>query len=331
MTSNSLGAAAQPQVTVITPAYNVGKYIGEAVDSVLRQTFTRFEYLVIDDGSTDDTGAIALEHGERDQRFRLISVTHRGAGAARNVGIGQSKAEFIAFLDGDDRWHRSFLSSQLSLIQARPERVGVVFCRSRMILENGTPVFVQWQRSGSYDFDDFLVQNCPARNGSSVLIRRSCFEELGGFNESMPSAQDFDMWLRIARESATPVLWANRRFLVDLRLRPGSISRDRTARDEALQDLLTANVARLRRLPAALAYVRPAMTAIKYGNESEISARWTSEARSAGVLQLVRSLAGLRFLFWSSLPASGRTVLRSAQETSREAVKRLENMRRGRS
>ena len=331
MTSNSRDPAAQPQVTVITPAYNVRKYIGQAVDSVLCQTFKDFEYLVIDDGSTDDTATMALEHGARDPRFRVITVPHRGPGAARNFGIRQSKAEFIAFLDGDDRWHRSFLTSQLSLIRARPERVGLVFCRSRMILENGTPVFVQWQRSGSYDFDDFLVQNDPARNGSSLLIRRSCFEELGGFNESMPSAQDFDMWLRIARESATPVLWANPRFLVDLRLRPGSISRDRTARDEALQDLLKANVGKLRRLPSGLAYVRPAMTAIKYDTESEISARWVSEARSAGVLQLVRSLAGLRFLFWSSLPAPGRTVLRSAQRTSREAVKRLEKLLRGRS
>jgi glycosyltransferase involved in cell wall biosynthesis len=328
-TSNRSRLAAQPQVTVIIPAYNVGKYIGEAVDSVLCQTFTNFEFIVIDDGSTDDTAAIALEHGGGDPRFDLVTVPHCGAGAARNVGIRHTKAEFIAFLDGDDRWHRSFLASQLGLMRARPEPVGVVFCRSRMILENGTPVFVQWQRAGGYDFDDFLVQNDPARNGSSLLIRRSCFEELGGFNESMPSAQDFDMWLRIARESATPVLWANRRFLVDLRLRPGSISRDRTARDEALQDLLEANVARLRRLPAALAYVRPAMTAIKYDTESEISARWESEARSAGVLQLVRSLAGIRFLFWSSLPPSGRRALRSAQGMSREVVKRLEKVLRG--
>jgi glycosyltransferase involved in cell wall biosynthesis len=326
-TSNPAGPVAQPQVTVITPAYNVGKYIGEAIDSVLRQTFSEFEYLVIDDGSADDTAAVALKHGGGDPRFQVITGPNRGPGAARNVGIRQSKAEFIAFLDGDDRWHRSFLQNQLSLIRSRPEPVGAVFSRSRMILENGTPVFVQWQRAGIYDFDDFLVQNDPARNGSSLLIRRSCFEELGGFNELMPSAQDFDMWLRIARESATPVLWANRRFLVDLRLRPGSVSRDRMARDEALQDLLEANVPRLRRLPAALAYVRPAMTAIKYDTETQISARWVSEARSAGVLQLLRSLAGVRFLFWSSLPASGRTLLRSAQRTSREAVKRLEKLR----
>jgi glycosyltransferase involved in cell wall biosynthesis len=326
---NSSRPADRPQVTVITPAYNVGKYIGEAVDSVLRQTFTEFEYLVIDDGSTDDTAAIALKHAANDPRFNLVTVPNSGPGAARNVGIRQSQAKYIAFLDGDDRWHRSFLASQVSLIQSLPPNVGAVFCRSRMILENGTPVFVQWQRAGSYDFDDFLVQNDPARNGSSLLIRRSCFDEVGDFNEAMPSAQDFDMWLRIALESTTPSFWANRRFLVDLRLRPGSISRDRAMRDEALQDLLETNVAKLRRLPAGLAYVRPALTAIKYGTESEISARWVSEARSAGLLELVKSLAGIRLLFWSNLPPFGRRAMRSAQRMSREAVKGLDIFLRG--
>ena len=322
-------ATAGPQVTVITPAYNVAKYIGEAVDSVLRQTFDEFEYLLIDDGSTDSTAEIALAHAGDDPRFRLLAVPNRGPGAARNLGIRESKSEFIAFLDGDDRWHRDFLDSQVSLMRKLPESVGVVFCRSRMMLENGTPVFFQWQRAGRYDFDEFLVKNNPARNGSSLLVRRSCFDEVGGFKEDMPSAQDLDMWLRIAQGSTAPVLWANRHFLVDLRLRPGSISRDQAMRNAALQNVLAANVPRLRRLPAALAYVRPALTAMKYGNENEISAQWAREARSAGVIQLVTSLAGLRFLFWDNLPTSGRGVVRSAQAAARGGVKDLNTLLRG--
>jgi glycosyltransferase involved in cell wall biosynthesis len=322
-------AEAAPQVTVVTPAYNVAKYIGEAVDSVLSQTFNNFEYLVIDDGSTDNTAAIALAHAGDDPRFRILEVPHHGPGAARNAGLRESKAEFIAFLDGDDRWHRDFLDSQVRLMRRLPESVGVVFCRSRMMLENGTPVFFQWQRAGSYDFDEFLVKNNPARNGSSLLIRRACFDEVGGFKEDMPSAQDLDMWLRIARGSTAPVLWANRHFLIDLRLRPGSISRDKAMRNEALQGVLDANVPRLRRLPAALAYVRPALTAMKYGEESEISAQWANEARSAGVLQLAKSIAGLRFLFWDNLSTSGRSAVRSVQATARGAVKDLNTLLRG--
>jgi len=327
--STTSGTAAKPQVTVITPAYNVAKYIGDAVDSVLSQTFSEFEYLVVDDGSTDSTVEAALAHAGEDPRFKIVEVPHQGPGAARNVGIRESKTELIAFLDGDDRWHRGFLDSQVGLIRRLPKNVGVVFCRSRMILENGTPVFFQWQRAGAYDFDEFLVKNNPARNGSSLLVRKSCFDEVGGFKEDMPSAQDLDMWLRIARSSTTPVLWSNRHFLVDLRLRPGSISRDQAMRDAALQEVLQANVSRLRRLPAALAYVRPAMTAMKYGDENEISEYWAGEARSAGVRQLVRSVAGLRFLFWANLPASGRRVVRTAQGNARGAVKDLNTLLRG--
>jgi glycosyltransferase involved in cell wall biosynthesis len=329
VSSNAAGATTSPEVTVITPAYNVGKYIGQAVDSVLRQTFANFEYLLIDDGSTDGTSATALAHAGNDARFRLITGPNRGPGAARNVGLAESKAEFVAFLDGDDRWHDSFLDSQVRLIRSLSGDVGAVFCRSRMILENGTPIFVQWQRAGSYDFDDFLVYGCPARNGSSLLLRRSCFDDAGVFDENMPSAQDFDMWLRIGRGSATPIFWANRRFLVDLRLRAGSISRNRTARVNALQDLLAKNVPLLQRLPPALAYVGPALTALKYGNDSDVAAWWVREARSAGFPRLARSLTGVRFLFWSSLSASGQNLVRSAQRSSRDAVKRLDSLLRG--
>ena len=329
MSSSASRATPWPQVTVITPAYNVGKYIGQAVDSVLHQTFADFEYLVINDGSTDDTSAVALAHAANDSRFKVITVQHRGPGAARNAGLLESKSEFVAFLDGDDRWHESFLESQLSLIRSLPEDVGAVFCRSRLILENGTPVFFQWSRAGSYDFDEFLVGNCPPRNGSSLLIRRSCFEDVGLFDETMPSAQDLDMWLRIANGAATPIFWANKRFLVDLRLRAGSISRDQTSREKALQQILEKNVPLLRRVPSGQAYVGPALTALKYGTESEVTARWVQEARSVGLPQLASSLTGARFLFWNGLSAHGRSVVRSAQRRPREAVKRLDALLRG--
>ena len=219
-----------PLVTVVTPAYNVAKYVGETVDSVLRQTFRDFEYLVVDDGSVDNSADVVKAHVGDDPRFRLVQGEHRGLSAARNAGIREAKGEYIAFLDGDDRWHPKFLERQLQLIQSLPPDVGVVFCRSRLVLENGTLVFLQWQRAGRYDFDDFLVNSNPARNGSSLLIRKSCFADVGGFDEDLRHLEDLDMWLRIAANSKTPVLWASKYFLVDLRLRPGSMSRDRGRR-----------------------------------------------------------------------------------------------------
>jgi len=318
-----------PKVTVVTPAFNVGKYIGEAVDSVLRQTFADFEYIVVDDGSTDNSIDVVRAHAGDDPRFRLVPGEHRGLSAARNIGIRESKAKYIAYLDGDDRWHPRFLERQVALIESLPAEVGAVFCRSRLILENGSPIFLQWQRAGRYDFDDFLVGGNPARNGSSLLIRTSCFDDVGGFDENLQHVEDIEMWLRIAKDSKTPLLWANRHFLVDLRLRPGSVTRDRAGGEAALLDFLEAQTPKLQRLPAGLAYVRPAVGALKYGGNEELAERWAAQARSAGIGHLLRSTWGLRLLFWHSLPRSGRRAVRSAQSHTRNAVKSADLRLRG--
>ncbi len=318
-----------PLVTVVTPAYNVAKYVGETVDSVLRQTFRDFEYLVVDDGSIDNSAEIIKAHVGDDPRFRLGAGEHRGPSAARNAGIREAKGQYIAFLDGDDRWHPKFLDRQLQLIESLPPDVGAVFCRSRMVLENGTPVFFQWQRAGRYDFDDFLVNGNPARNGSSLLIRKSCFADVGGFDEELPHLEDLDMWLRIAANSKTPVLWASKYFLVDLRLRPGSRSRNRANILAALNDMLESQTAKLRRLPAGLAYVRPAVAAFKYGGNDDLAEHWAGQARSVGSGQLARTVPGLRLLFWDTLPRPARSAVRSVQYSARELLKDVNRRLRG--
>jgi hypothetical protein len=315
------GDATAPRVTVVTPAYNVAQYIGEAVDSVLRQTFTDFEYLVVDDGSQDNSVEVVRQHAGHDPRFRLVPGEHRGLSAVRNIGIREARGRYIAYLDGDDRWHPQFLERQVALIESLPPDVGLVFSRVRLMLENGTVVFYQWQRSGRYDFDDFLVGSNPARCGSSLLIRRSCFEDVGTFDEDLASVEDLEMWLRIAERSTTPVLWGSKHFLVDLRLRPGQITRDRSAGDNAMRKLLDEQSGKLQRLPAGLAYVRPALTTYKYAGNDSLADEWAAKARSAGTAQLVRSVAGVRLLFWNTLTPAGRQTVRSAQDSTREAVK----------
>jgi GT2 family glycosyltransferase len=312
---------AVPLVTVVTPAYNVAKYIAETVDSVLRQTFRDFEYLVIDDGSADDTVAVARRHAGSDPRVRVIAGGHQGLCGVRNAGLSEARGKYVAFLDGDDRWHSRFLERQVRLIESVPPEVGLVFCRSRMILENGTPVFVQWQRSGRYDFDDFLVRSNPARNGSSLLIRKSCFDEVGGFDDTVSSVEDLEMWLRIAEQSSTPVLWGSRHFGVDYRLRPGSVTRDKSTGDLAILALLESHAPRLRRIPPSLAYVRPAMSALKYGADDGVAEKMAQRAREAGLGKLARSASGWRLLFWSGLSPAGRRRVRSVQHSAREAVK----------
>jgi glycosyltransferase involved in cell wall biosynthesis len=313
--------SAAPLVTVVTPAYNVGKYIGDSVDSVLRQSFTDFEYLVVDDGSSDDTAEVALARAAGDPRFRLIPVEHGGVSAARNAGIREARGRYIALLDGDDRWRPRFLERQVSLIESLPPEVGVVFCRARSILENGLPVKLHWHRAGRYDFDDFVVRNNPAGHGG-LLVRASCFTEVGGFDEGLPFAEDLEMWLRIAERSASPVLWASRHFLADRRLRPGALTRDTATAEPILDELLAAQAAKLRRHLAAEAYVRPALLAFKYGSDIKRAQGWADTARSAGFGRLARSAAGRQLLLWDAMPGPVRRAVRGTQERARGTVKR---------
>ncbi len=263
-----------PLVSVITPARDVGPWIGEAVDSVLAQTECRFEYLVVDDGSTDDTADVVRRRAVTDPRLRLVDGDGGGSGAARNRGLALARAPFVAFLDGDDRWHPRFLERQLAVFERVPAEVGAVFCHTRVMLEGGQVVALRLQATGACDLDRLLVENCPPHNGSSLLLRRSCFEEAGLFDTELRSAVDFDMWLRIACRSSTPLFWGHLRYLLDMRLgRAGAMSADRGARFAALDTLLARDAPRMRRLSSGLAYVRPAVFAYRDGSVGGVGRR----------------------------------------------------------
>ena len=325
----AIDSSASPLVTVVTPAYNVAKYVGETVDSVLRQTFANFEYLVVDDGSEDVSADVARAHAGDDLRFRLIQEGHRGLSGARNIGIREARGRYISYLDGDDRWHPRFLERQVALIESLPSEVGAVFARCRMILENGTPAFLQRERPGSYDFDDLLIKNNPTRSGSALLIKKSCFDDVGGFDESLHYVEDFECWLRIAAGSKTPLFWANRQYLVDQRLRPGQITKDRSSSDQAILQFLAEQTPKLQRFPVGLAYIRPAVMALKHGADNEIAEKLAASARTAGLGELARTNWGRQLLFWDTLPPSGRQLVRGIQRSAREAVKSANRKIRG--
>jgi glycosyltransferase involved in cell wall biosynthesis len=301
---------------VITPAYNVDPYIGEAVDSVLAQSFSDYEYLVVDDGSTDSTADRVLERAQADSRIRLIRSENRGAANARNIGIEQARGKFIAFLDGDDRWHRDFLKDQLDLLTSADNSVAAVFARSRVISEEGRVYLFRWQRAGRYDFDDMLIGSCPPRTGSSLLIKKTAFDTAGLFEVSLDSAQDLDMWLRIQYYSGMPYFVCNAKYRIDIRVRPGAISRDWEKRFEALDLLIERNVDKIQRKPRGLAYVRAAVFAYRAG-EDEIAQRWARQAKEAPLLSLVADPYGRRLLGWTALNPHQRAILRGANHSVR--------------
>ena len=307
---------------MITPAYNVGRWIDETIDSVLRQTERQFEYIIVDDGSTDDTADVIRRRLSGDDRIRLISTSNGGSGEARNVALAHASAPFVAFLDGDDHWHPEFLRRQLDAMGSAPAGVGATFCHTRVMLESGQVVGLRWQPTGSFDLDRLLIENNPTHNGSSLLIRRSCFDEVGVFDASLPSCVDFDMWLRIASQSSTPLFFGHRHYLVDMRLmRTGSISSNRSARLETLDKVLAAYAPRMKRLSPSLAYVRPAVLAYRDAFD-DLGNRWAMVARDAGIAALIGRHWGLSLLIWSNSGSPNRSRLRALRNSARTGIYR---------
>lgn len=191
-----------PRVSVVITCYNYGRYLSMCVDSVLRQTQPAFEVIVVDDGSTDETPQVAARFAETGS-ITYIQRENGGQAAAKNTGIKAARGELIAFLDADDAWERTKLAKQLPLFE--DPAVGVVYSNARWIDEAGNPVvredrgkYLRLQAGRVTDrlFHDNFVWF------SSSVVRRSCLDELGAFDESLEMGIDWDLWLRISTRYA---------------------------------------------------------------------------------------------------------------------------------
>lgn len=181
-------------ISVIIPAYNQGHYLGEAIQSVIDQTYPDFELVVIDDGSTDNTAQVACSFS--DARVRYIHQENRGLSAARNTGILRSSGEYLTFLDSDDQFVADKLETLLNAMQRDPG-LGFVAGQAVLIDENSLPL--------GKVFDTPLPEN-PVHlllwnplHVCSVMMRRDWQQKVGLFDESLHAYEDWDMWLRLAR------------------------------------------------------------------------------------------------------------------------------------
>lgn len=210
-----------PKVSVVIPAYNAMAYLPEAVDSVLAQTFTDYDVVIVDDGSSDrivDWSATIQE-----PRVRLVSQANRGLAGARNTGIRESRGEYIAFLDADDLWHPTKLEKQVALMDIDPS-LGVIYTWMTLINQQGesTGRFVKNCVEGDV-WERLILRNCVG-SGSNPMVRRTCFEQVGDFDENLGSyMEDRDMWLRIAPHYKFAVV---KESLVDYRQHPSSASKN---------------------------------------------------------------------------------------------------------
>lgn len=184
-----------PLVSVVTAAYNMGRYIGETVDSILAQTHERLELIVVDDGSTDDTPAVLAAYAG-DPRVRLLRQANAGQTAAKNRGLREARGEFVGFCDADDRWLPDKLARQLPRFADAP-RLGVVYGDFTCIDGEGRPTATpRWPCYSGRITGKLLVDNFV--HFPTALARREAIERAGGFDESLTMAIDYDLWLRLS-------------------------------------------------------------------------------------------------------------------------------------
>jgi glycosyltransferase involved in cell wall biosynthesis len=185
------------EVDAIITCRNYGRFLGDAIESVLAQTHPSASVVVVDDGSTDDTAAVAARYADRG--VRCISRPVGGAGQSRNAGLEATSAPLVAFLDADDAWLPHRLAVGVEHLERHPE-AALVAAHAFACDEGLRPTtIVHALRAPACGraFDELLVHNVVL-NPSSVLIRRSALEAAGGFSE-LPVAQDWDTWLEIAK------------------------------------------------------------------------------------------------------------------------------------
>lgn len=214
-------------LTVVMPAYDTESYVGEAIESVLERADRLLELIVVDDGSTDGTAAIAASFGDP---VRVIRQENRGPAPARNVAMAAARGAYVGFLDSDDLWVAERPDPRLAALDADPALAGAHgACRFFAVDAEGARVPV-------------LEAAATAPDMGTYILRRTVLDAVGGFDEAFRMAEDVDFLSRV-REAGLRVQPVD--ALVSLnRMRPGSLTRDR---DAVLQGWLHAGRAAMRR------------------------------------------------------------------------------------
>src|SRR5690349_4931277 len=214
----------QPLVSVVLPAYNSQRTLAETLRSIARQSYRNLEIIIVDDGSSDGTAAVAAAFCAEDERARLLSQPNSGVAAARNRGLAAATGEWVAMIDADDLWHPTKIEKQVTAALAAPEPPGFVYCWFRTIDEEGRVTGSGEAHAVRGPALRRLLYVNFVGNGSAPLYARSAMVAAGGFEESLQAdgahgCDDALMQLRVARSSPVAVV---PEFLVGYRHTPGS-------------------------------------------------------------------------------------------------------------
>ena len=195
------------QIDVVIPAFNAKAYLIETLQSVAQQGDVLAQIIVVNDGSTDHTAACVHQFAAAHPQMNIVLVeqANLGLSAARNTGIRKSTAPYIAFLDADDLWQAHKLDTQLQLfLSSIDTKLGVVYTGYSLISESSAPLSANTRlvapKVRGDVYQALLRGNFISGSGSSVLIKREVLDAVGGFDEKLHASEDWDMWLRIARQ-----------------------------------------------------------------------------------------------------------------------------------
>jgi glycosyltransferase involved in cell wall biosynthesis len=240
----------QQLVSIIVPAYNAERFLARTLRAALRQTYVTFEMIVIDDGSTDSTGAVARAFAQSDERVRVISVPNGGVAKARNIGIGEAAAELVAFLDADDLWHPTKLERQVAALDGMKDAAAVYTLSRDIDVDDRVLGSGRQAVFNGYAFARHLYVK-PIGNGSTLLVRRESALAVGGFEPSWAArgiggCEDLDFELKLAARYAMAAVPL---YLVGYRRYPGNMSSDKLRMARAAVGTITSHVEHRPQLP----------------------------------------------------------------------------------
>jgi glycosyltransferase involved in cell wall biosynthesis len=254
-----------PLVSVVIPAYNRGSLIRKTIESVINQSYANLEILVVDDSSVDNTADVVAAMDDSRIRYFRHDI-NKGAPAARNTGILHSRGEFIAFLDSDDTWDREKIREQLDVMISAGPDVALVYAGIRKVNPDGECVGIKKPVYRGRIFSRLLRDNVIGSTSAPLIRVQVLKEDVGGFDESLPSRQDYDLWLRISRKYAVEYV---SRPLVDYLVHDDRISANSEWRIRGSKLILEKYWNEIKAHPAILAehYYRLGRQYINMGNK----------------------------------------------------------------
>lgn len=304
----------RPAVTVVVTSYNYGQYVAVALESVRAQTMSNFECIVVDDGSTDNSISV-IESFLRDPRFRIVRQKNQGVSQARNVALEAACAPFVAFLDADDVWRPEKLERQLARFHTDPA-LGVVFSRRTIIDAQGNPLPCTDEPAP----EGKVVEQLFRQNFvcfSSAMVRTEAALRVGGIDQRLRLAVDYDFWLKIARHYPFGMIDEP---LVSYRIGHGNLSRRQRERYYValyVMNRFEHQIDRAATLSRSAARIAEAETYTNLGTLTRGYSRWSAIHWLVRALRISPTLrSAWRGLAAAILPAFARRLIRALRHKS---------------